>query len=114
MNAAARALAHGIIVSNAPTSVRQLTLSKNSIAVFSLVILIVFSALAVITVADINRITFGDLATLQHNRDDLQTTYGQLLLEENTWSSPARVEAIASQTLGMSQPDQQKVIIIKP
>ena len=114
MNAAARALAHGIGITTTLTAVRRITLSKNVITIFSLVAVIVISALAVITVADNNRIAFGNLATMQQNRDDLQTTYGQLLLEENTWSSPARVEAIASQTLGMSQPDQHKVIIIKP
>jgi cell division protein FtsL len=114
MNAAARALAQGIDISSAPTSVRRLSLSKHNIMFFTLVFAIVISALGVITLADMNRIAFGDLATLQQSRDDLQTTYGQLLLEENTWSSPARVETIANQNLGMSQPDQQKVIIIKP
>jgi cell division protein FtsL len=114
MNAAARALAHGIVIASAPTAIRRITISKSNMLFLSLILSIVISALSLITITDNNRIAFGDLATLSQASNDLETKYGQLLLEENTWSAPARVEAIAQQNFGMSQPDPQEVVIIKP
>lgn len=114
MNAAARALTEGLVIANAPARVRHITLSGNAIIILSLVIAIVISALMMITVADNNRIAIGNLSSLQQVQSSLQTTYGQLLLEENTWASAGRIETIAQQDLGMVQPDPKKVIMIQP
>lgn len=39
---------------------------------------------------------------------------GQLLLEEGAWSTPARVEKIATERLGMRIPDVHDVEVIQP
>jgi cell division protein FtsL len=113
MNAAARILSEGLVIANAPARVRHITLSKSALLMLSLVISIVKSALMMITVADNNRIAVGDLTSLQQKQENLLTTYSQLLLEENTWASAARIETIAQKQFGMQQPDPKKVIIIQ-
>src|SRR5688572_11286216 len=114
MNAAARALSEGLSFATTPVHVRYITLSRQVLITLSLVIAIIISALMMITVADHNRIAVGDLASLLRTQTELHTTYGQLLLEENTWASAARIETIAQQKFGMIQPDLKKVVIIKP
>ena len=114
MNAAARALIEGLDIANAPERVKHITLSRNAVIILSLVIPIVISALMMITVADNNRIAIGNLASVMQTREDLHTTYGQLLLEENTWACAGRIETIAQQNFGMQQPDPKKVIMIQP
>jgi cell division protein FtsL len=114
MNAAARALTEGLVIANAPARVKHITLSGNAIITLSLVMAIVISALMMITLVDNNRIAIGDLNSLQQDESNLQTTYGQLLLEENTWASAGRIETIAQQDFGMQQPDPKKVIMIQP
>jgi cell division protein FtsL len=113
MNAAARALTEGLIVANTPMRVKHITLSGNAIITLSLVVAIVISALMMVTIADNNRIAIGDFASLQQDQNALQTTYGQLLLEENTWASAGRIETIAQHDLRMRQPDPKKVIMIE-
>jgi cell division protein FtsL len=112
MNAAARILSEGLVIANAPARVRHITLSKSTLFILSLVLAVVVSALMMITVADVNRIAVGDLTTLQQKHENLLTTYSQLLLEENTWASAARIETIATQQFGLQQPDPKKVIIL--
>ena len=49
---------------------------------------------------------------LQNQRNELQTEWGQLLLEQSTWGSFNRVERLASNKLNMRVPDPQQVVMI--
>jgi len=114
MNAAAKALSESLVFIATPSNTKAITLSKQMFLILTLAIAIIISALMLITVSDDNRINVGQLAQLQQTRDDLKTTYNQLLLEENTWAAPARVQTIAQKNFGMAQPDPKKVIIVNP
>ena len=72
-----------------------------------------FSALGVIYVQDMNRMLYSQLQTLENTRDNLSVEWGQLLLEESTWATQARVAQIASQNLGMSIPEQNSIVMVK-
>ena len=114
MNAAARALTQGIVIAASPAHIRALVLSKQTLTTFLLLFSIVISALSVITLSDSNRKMIGQLSSLQQDRNLIQTQYGQLLLEKNTWITPSRVEHIAKQDDGLVFPNAQKVVIIHP
>lgn len=109
MNAAARALAQGVFSTE---NVKTMVLSRQTLGLALLVTLVLLSALAVVYVKDLNRRLIGDFQALQQSRDTLQVEWGQLLLEENTWSTQARVQQIAQQKLDMVVPATQAVTVI--
>jgi cell division protein FtsL len=111
MNAAVRALTQGILVAGDHAS--PITISKQYLLIGLLFIAIMISSVSIVYVTDSNRHLFNDLEVLQQNSDNLNTQYGQLLLEQNTWSSPARVQQIAQQQMNMSLPAPQDVVMVR-
>src|SRR5690348_13432654 len=99
MNAAARALAQSPGVSG---SIRLFVLSKEYCRLICLIMMVLVSAVAVVYVKDLNRRLFSELETLQQARDELRIESGQLLLEQNTWATQARIQQIAQQQLSMN------------
>ena len=49
----------------------------------------------------------------KHERVDQQQEQGRLKLEVASLKTPARIEAIAKGTLGMSLPTEQQVVVVK-
>lgn len=114
MNAAARALTQGIVIATSPAHIRALALSRQTMVTLGLLFAIIISALSVITLSDSNRKMVGELASLQQDRNQIQTEYGQLLLEKNTWIAPSRVEHAAKQDDNLVFPNAQQVVYIHP
>lgn len=79
-----------------------------------LVLACLASALAVIAASHLTREQYASLQRLEHERQQLQTEWGQLLLEEGAWSSPARIERLAVERLEMRLPDVEEVEVIQP
>lgn len=79
-----------------------------------LVVACLVSALAVITASHLTREQYGRLQQLEREQNQLQTEWGQLLLEESAWSSPARIERLAVERLEMRLPDVNEVEVIRP
>ena len=109
MNAAAKALAQGTLTVG---NVRSIVLSRQNMGVFILVVMILASAFAVVYVKDLNRRLFSELDSLRQTRTQLQEEAGQLLLEQNTWATQARIQKIAQERLGMVVPSPQNVIVV--
>ncbi|MDR5859591.1 cell division protein FtsL [Halomonas eurihalina] len=72
------------------------------------------TALAVIATSHEIRERYARLQQLENEQQQLQTEWGQLLLEESAWSSPSRIERLASQRLEMRLPDVDEVEVIQP
>lgn len=53
-------------------------------------------------------------AAVRAGAESIKYRMGQLLLEEGAWSTPARIEQIATQRLGMRIPDVNDVEVIRP
>lgn len=51
---------------------------------------------------------------LQREQYRLHTEWGQLLLEESTWGSFARVEQLARRELNMKQPAASERVVVRP
>ena len=79
-----------------------------------LLVLVILCALGVITSQQRARRLFNDLDTEQGATKKLGEEFSQLQLEQSTWGTHKRVEAIASRDLHMRLPDPASTVIIAP
>ena len=77
-----------------------------------LLVLLIACALAVITSQHRARKLFIDLEQAQGAAKKLDEEWTQLQLEQGTWATHKRVEAIASKSLGMRLPDPASTRVI--
>ena len=77
-----------------------------------LLLLVIVCALGVITSQHHARKLFNDLELEQAASKKLAEEWTQLQLEQSTWATNKRVEAIASKQLGMQLPDAKSTVII--
>ncbi len=75
-------------------------------------LMVFMSAIAVVYFKHQSRQLFTKLQTLQQEVEALQVEWGQLLLEQGTWSSDARVERVARERLQMALPEPNAVVVI--
>lgn len=81
-----------------------------------LLALLIACALGAISAQHQARNAFIDLESEQALAKKLQEEYTQLQLEQGTWGTHKRVEAVASKTLGMRLPDATttEVVSLEP
>ena len=79
-----------------------------------LLVLVILCALGVITSQQRARRLYSDLDTEQSAMKKLGEEFSQLQLEQSTWGTHKRVEAIASRDLHMRLPDPATTVIIAP
>ena len=75
--------------------------------------MILVSAFFVVCMKDTNRQLMGELQTLENTQENLHNTWSQLLLEEGTWASQARIGEVAVQNLNMVQPKTKSIIVVE-
>lgn len=80
--------------------------------ILTLAILTFVSALGVIHSKHQSRKSFVELTQLQQHRDELNTYWGRLQLEQSTWATHGRIEKIARTKLQMMIPDNRKIVRI--
>lgn len=85
---------------------------KGLIITLMLSLVVVMSAIGVVQSSHLSRQLFAEQAILLDRNDQLQLEWAQLLLEQSAWSSPNRLEGIASQKLGMRAPDAEEIKLI--
>lgn len=73
---------------------------------------VVVSALAVVASTHQVRKHTNTLETLRREAAQLQVEWGQYLLEQSTWAAYSRVEAIATQELGMFPATAEQIIMV--
>ena len=110
MNAAARALAQGSLFRG---EYRRITFTGEWVVAIVLSVAVLLSAMAVVYVKNYERTLFSDLQTAHQNAAQLEVEWGQLLLEQSTLVTPARVQKIAQERLGMVVPSQKDIVIIR-
>jgi len=87
-------------------------LGGKQLAMLALSIIILASAFSVVFVRDINRQLMNQLQVLENTQSNLHNEWSQLLLEQSTWASQARIQQIATQDLSMVVPKTRSTIII--
>jgi cell division protein FtsL len=78
-----------------------------------LLLVLLVCALGLVTSQQKARKLFTQLELEQGRARELEIEYGQLQLEASTWGLHARVERIASATLGLRTPDPRRVRVIE-
>lgn len=83
--------------------------------VMALVFLLVLSsAITLVYSKHQSRKLFVELQELKHQVNELNTEWGQLQLEQSTWSGHGRIEQVARERLSMVMPNAEEVVFIKP
>lgn len=85
-----------------------------SILICLLFLACLISGLAIVGITHQTRMQYAEWQRLNQEKNQLSTEWGQLLLEESTWSSPVRIERIAAERLEMRIPDVNDVEVIQP
>ncbi len=75
--------------------------------------LVAISALSVVWLRHVHRLSYVALQQAQEQRDRLNIEWGQLLLEQSTWAIHHRVEVEASKRLGMIVPQPERIIVLR-
>lgn len=85
---------------------------KGLVVTGMLLLLVLFSALGVVYSSHLSRQLFAEQAVLLERNDQIHLEWAQLLLEQSAWSSPNRIERIASDKLGMAIPEAEAIKLI--
>ncbi|MDT8310613.1 MAG: cell division protein FtsL, partial [Methylophaga sp.] len=83
---------------------------KADLSVLMMMLLVLFSAVAVVMTKHAGRSEFVVMQQLENQRDQLNEEWGRLLLEESTWASPGRVEQQARTQLNMQAPTADNTV----
>lgn len=110
MNAAARAIHKSDLFTGHLLEIR---LSKSLSVVLLLLLSLLLSGLSIIYVTNEHRISVSQLQNLEREAHELQLQRGQLLLEQASLSTPARVEHLAIEKLRMKLPIERFSIPVK-
>lgn len=86
---------------------------KRFVWTVALLCLMLASAIAVIYVSHLNRHAFSQYQAALQMRDRLDIEWGQLLLEQSTQASHARVEQLARERLAMMAPDASQIVLVQ-
>lgn len=111
MNLAARALARGSLTWEQSQSWNW-QVSLKALGVVLLMLAILSSALSVVYVKALQRNLYSELQFSEQERDSLNMEWSRLLLEENTWAAPMRIQALAQQELGMHLPQSKDSVLL--
>ncbi len=79
---------------------------------YLLLIMVVVSAFSVIYYSHVNRQTTSELEVLLTEKDELNTEWRNLLLEQNSLAEHSAIESKAKKLLQMKRPDMQSEVII--
>ncbi len=77
-----------------------------------LIVLVLASALALVSAQHQSRKLFIELERLQTRERALEVEWGQLQLEQSTWAAHARVEKVARERLHLVTPDPRHVLVL--
>ncbi|QLH41542.1 MAG: cell division protein FtsL [Coxiellaceae bacterium] len=77
-----------------------------------LFVIVLFSAIAVVYVKDLNRRLYINYQGLQEQQNQIYIDWGKLLLEQSTWSTQARVQEIAEKRLNMQVTAPKTAVLI--
>ena len=109
MNAAAKVINQGNLFNG---QLAKMHMSKSFYFLFVLLVAILISALAVIYSTHSYRSTFSMVEQEEQQTHVLQLQWGQLLLEQSSLATPARVEELAVKQLKMTLPGQKNTYFL--
>lgn len=109
MNAAARVINQRCLFQG---HLAKMQVSKQLFFQTALVVSMLLSALAVVYTINVHRVTCSQLQFLETEAHELQLQWGQLLLEQASLATPARVEQLATDQLHMVLPVSKQAFVL--
>lgn len=93
----------------------QWTLQMPKLFLMQLLLLffVLSSALSVVYLINLHRITCSEMQTAEQRTHQLELQWGQLLLEQASLATPARVERVATEKLHMVYPSRDKTFLLR-
>ena len=88
-------------------------MSRSAIVLALLALAVIGSAVAVVEVKHQSRSLFLTLESLRDSRDDLNTAWSRLRLEQGALAMHSRVERIAREDIGLRQPAADDTRILR-
>lgn len=110
MNAAAKEINQSSFFSGQFTDMH---LSKQFYLQITLLLFVLVSALAVVYITNLHRVTFSQLQYSEQIGHQLELQWGQLLLEQASLATPARVEELAAEKLHMILPANKHTFVLR-
>lgn len=93
----------------------EMRLSLSHCVQLGLLLLVLASALSVVYMTNLYRMTLSQLESSEQQAHQLQLQWGQLLLEQASLATPSRVQQLAEDKLHMALPmDKQTVVLHIP
>ena len=86
---------------------------KPFLLIFVFALVCVLSAVALVHTKHESRKLFVELEELSQERDELNIEWGQLQIEQSTWSTHARIERVAIDDLSLERPDTSEIYVIE-
>ena len=111
MNAAAKVINQSNIFHGHLTDMQM---SKSTYLLVLLIAAVLISALGVIYCTNAYRSTFDELQQKDQQTHYLQLQWGQLLLEQASLATPARVQELATKQLKMTFPTNKNTYLLHP
>lgn len=110
MNAAAKAINQSNFFNG---QILDMRLSKQLCFLLTLLLTVLITALAIVYITNEHRMSFSELQRLEQQTNQLQLQWGQLLLEQASLATPARVEALAVEKLQMKLPADKETFVLR-
>ena len=95
------------------SDVAQLLTPSKQIAIGLLVVMLLSSAFGVIYLKDLSRRLFIQYQALQSVQQVEESAQNKLLLEKGAWSSPARIQSVATKQLNMVVPSMKQIVMLR-
>jgi cell division protein FtsL len=109
MNAAAKVINQGNLFNG---HLADLHMAKSTYLLFILMAAVLLSALGIVYTTNSYRYTLSQLQQEEQQTHQLQLQWGQLLLEQSSLATPARVEEFAIDKLKMILPSTKNTLIL--
>lgn len=110
MNAAARDINQSNFFQGQLADVR---LSRQFCMQFALLLAVLVSALCVVYVTNLQRMSLSQLESSEQQEHQLQLQWGQLLLEQASLATPSRVQQLAAEKLRMVLPVDKQTFVLR-
>lgn len=106
MNAAAKRIERSTLFHG---SLGNLRITRDFISILVMLCIVITSGISVVYMKNYERKLFSELQHSKVLKHRLEMEWSQLLLEESTWSTPARIQRIAQHQYNMLVPTSEKV-----
>lgn len=110
MNAAARMINQTTLFNG---QLADMHMSKTMILIIGLLLSVLMTGLAVTYTTNAYRLTFSQVQRAEQQRHSLELQRGQLLLEQASLATSARVAQLATDKLGMQLPDSKNSFTLR-